>query len=428
MRELAKSLFKAAVEAADPVSAVRRELKKNPLPELAEGRYIVIAVGKAACPMMEEALRHIPASTRVSSLVVTNYENARDIAECNVMASGHPVPDANGILAGDAAAKLALMAGEDDRVLCLISGGGSALLPAPVPGLKLSDKVAVNKILLSQGVGIKDMNLVRQQLSLLKGGGLARLSHPAPVRSLIISDVIGDDISAIASGPTAAPLGGKSDAKMKLQELKIWYLFPENIQALLSEEDESAALDIKVENVLIGTNRKSLEAIRDAAPDWNPRIATDRLEGDVAQAASKILSEVRKSTAERPELLIFGGETTVKIQGDGKGGRNQELALRIAMMAGEGPGEWVFLSGGTDGRDGPTDVAGGLVDAGTADRIREQGLNPADFLNNNDSYHALEAAGDLLKIGATGTNVADVQIFLRGFVRGNSVVKGIVAI
>ncbi len=428
MRELAKSLFKAAVEAADPVSAVRRELKKNPLPELAEGRYIVIAVGKAACPMMEEALRHIPASTRVSSLVVTNYENARDIAECNVMASGHPVPDANGILAGDAAAKLALMAGEDDRVLCLISGGGSALLPAPVPGLKLSDKVAVNKILLSQGVGIKDMNLVRQQLSLLKGGGLARLSHPAPVRSLIISDVIGDDISAIASGPTAAPLGRKSDAKMKLQELKIWYLFPENIQALLSEEDESAALDIKVENVLIGTNRKSLEAIRDAAPDWNPRIATDRLEGDVAQAASKILSEVRKSTAERPELLIFGGETTVKIQGDGKGGRNQELALRIAMMAGEGPGEWVFLSGGTDGRDGPTDVAGGLVDAGTADRIREQGLNPADFLNNNDSYHALEAAGDLLKIGATGTNVADVQIFLRCFVRGNSVVKGIVAI
>ncbi len=400
------------MKAADPALAVRRALAQAPLERLQSGgRHLLVAVGKAAVAMMGEALRHVPDGSAAEAIAVTNYENARDISGAQVFAAGHPVPDENGLKAGQAVISLLQSAGAADRVLCLISGGGSALLPAPPADVPLADKIAVNQILLAHGFDIYQTNLVRQQLSTLKGGGMVRFAHPAPLRALIISDVIGDDMSCIASGPTAPPLGTCADAAKLLKHRGVWDKVPESARARLATENDAPPV-AEAENRLVGSNRQSLQAIAAGAPDWAPVIVTDQLQGDVGDAAARIAARIGTAAAGR-QMLIWGGETTVNLTGDGRGGRNQELALRVAMKAGEIPGDWVFLSGGTDGRDGPTDAAGGIVDTGTIARIAGAGEDIDALLSNNDSYNALQAAGDLLMTGSTGTNVADVQIFLR---------------
>ena len=278
--------------------------------------------------------------------------------------------------------------------------------------MTLGDKMAVNRLLLESGLEINAMNLIRQQLSDLKGGGFLRYAAPAPVTALILSDVIGDDLRAIASGPTVAPLGTSADAMKLLRDNGIWDHLPDRVRSYLSTKKDTAA-DTPAENTLIGSNRVSLAAACRAAAEWDARIVDDHLTGDVQAAADKILKAAVKATAKKPTALIFGGETTVKIKGDGRGGRNQELALRVARAADGLLGKhWVFLSGGTDGRDGPTDAAGGVVDPGTLNRINMAGQDVKALLANNDSYTALKSAGDLLMTGATGTNVADVQILL----------------
>lgn len=414
LRAEARRLFDCAVRAADPALALRAGLAAHPVERpVKNGRYIVVSVGKAAIPMIEEALRILTAAP-VSALAVTNYENARDVTGATVMASGHPVPDENGHRAGAAVAALLASATADDRVVALISGGGSALLPAPVEGLSLADKAEVNKLLLANGYEITEINLVRQQLSQLKGGGMVRLAAPAPVTAFILSDVIGDDLRVIASGPTVSPIGTRHMARALFADRGLWDRLPKAAQAAL-ERDEDKAERPAAANYLIGSNRISLQAVEKNCEMESRLIVSDQLTGDVGEACDAILTAAERHPKGTPACLIFGGETTVVLRGNGRGGRNQELALRMALAA---PGRlgrpFVFLSGGTDGRDGPTDAAGGIVDERSADRMRHAGADPDALLANNDSYAALAASGDLLMTGATGTNVADVQILLLG--------------
>ncbi len=425
MRKQAERLFRAGVAAADPVRAVRAALARRPLAPPPEGGVThVIAVGKAARGMAAAALPRVPAPGR--ALVVTNPENARPLEGAEVMAAGHPVPDEAGRAAARAVIALLGQAGARDRILALISGGGSALLPAPVEGITLGDKAEVNRLLLASGADIHAMNLVRQQLSRLKGGGFLALAAPAGVRALLISDVIGDDARVIASGLTAPPLGTRAEARALLERLGVWEALPEAVRAHLERPAPPASPLPEADNEIIASNAASLAAMACAArsmgasagADAHVRVFPAPLTGDVADAARRIMDFAGSG----PGICLFGGETTVRLgrqggepgKGAGRGGRNQELALRLALLA-EAAGwrDYAFLSGGTDGRDGPTDAAGGLVDAATPARIRAAHVDPQAALARNDSYHALKAAGDLLITGPTGTNVADLQVLIR---------------
>lgn len=405
----ARALFKAAVDAADPAIALRKALARHPMPK-PKGQLHLIAIGKAAPAMLKEALTHVKQPCK--ALAVTHYENQMDVPGAKVMRSAHPVPDEAGLRAGQEIMTRLQGLGARDAVVVLVSGGGSALVPALVEGVSLADKAAVSKLLLGAGLDIVQMNLVRQQLSQLKGGGLLRCAAPAPVTAYILSDVIGDDLRAIASGPTVGPIGTREEAGQLLKDHGVWDACPESVRVHLSQPVTVPETPF-CENHLIGSNRKSLEAMLAAAEGVEARIVSDALVGDVADAARFVLAEASNAPKDRPVALIFGGETTVTLRGDGRGGRNQELALRVALGAGDYdlPAKWLFMSAGTDGRDGPTDAAGGIVDARTAAAM---GTDALALLENNDSYEALRRADALLITAATGTNVADVQLFLAG--------------
>ena len=391
-RALARHLFDAGVAAADPFRAVARVLADVQAPSL------IIAVGKAATRMAQAALAIFP----VPCIIVTNCENATHVAGAKVFAAGHPVPDMAGAKAAHAV--ISALGQAKGSVLVLISGGGSALLPAPAGLLSLSDKSALNRVLLASGLSIGKVNLIRQQVSDLKGGGM--LCHCSyPVTALILSDVVGDDLSTIASGPTAPPLGTSAQAIAVLQGAGIWDAIPLAVQTHLETEIVPSALP-SARNVLVGSNSQSVAAMV-AAQQGILQIPTP-VEGDVSAAARLICDHAS------PGITVWGGETTVQISGTGKGGRNQELALHIACEARRrGWGDFTCLAGGTDGRDGPVDAAGGLVDSGTLGRISAAGGDIYALLANNDSYAALGLAGDLLMTGATGTNVADLGVLIR---------------
>ncbi|MEO1638877.1 MAG: DUF4147 domain-containing protein [Pseudomonadota bacterium] len=388
-REEVRRIFNAGVAAADPVAAVARHL------DAVEEPALIIAVGKAARGMASAALTRFSGSP---CIVVTNYENARDLDGATVYAAGHPVPDENGAAAAQAV--IAALQGATGPVLALISGGGSALLPAPAGAVTLADKAAVNAALLGAGMDIVAMNLVRQQLSDLKGGGALRHAAPHRVTALILSDVIGDDLSAIASGPTVAPLGTAAEAMTILKKHEIWEAMPPSVQEHLQSAGAPPETP-QSRNILVGSNAQSVAAMAAAAGEAH--VLPMPVEGDVGDAARLICDHAK------PGVTLWGGETTVVLRGTGRGGRNQELALRIAQEAvRRGWQEWTCLQGGSDGRDGPTDAAGGVVDQGTLARIGDV----ERYLANNDSYAALEAAGDLLMTDATGTNVADLGVLI----------------
>ena len=389
-RAEALRIFQAGVKAADPYAAVSGALQNVTEPGL------IVAVGKAARLMAQAALARF---VGVKCLVVTNYENATDLEGAVVMAAGHPVPDENGAAA--ARAVIAALHATKGPVLALISGGGSALLPAPAGVLTLADKMDVNELLLGSGLNIEAMNLIRQQLSDLKGGGFLRHAAPRPVTALILSDVIGDDLSAIASGPTVGPIGTAQEAIETLQSAGLWQKMPANVRAHLESLSRPAPLPA-ARNILVGSNATSVAAMKQAA--GKAHVIADPVVGDVAAAARLICDHAGFGTT------VWGGETTVVLRGTGRGGRNQELALRIAQEAARrGWRDWICLQGGSDGRDGPTDAAGGLVDQDTLGKIGDiDGL-----LANNDSYAALKEAGGLLMTDATGTNVADLGVMIR---------------
>ena len=415
LRATARAIFDAGVVAADPADAVRRSLVDTPV---AASR--IVAVGKAALAMLDAAREAVPDAP---ALAVTNRENAVDVTGARVLAAGHPVPDAAGEAAARAIEAFVADAGEGETVLVLVSGGASAMLPAPVEGVALADKIAVTELLLASGAPIDAMNAVRRALSRLKGGGLARAIHPARTVALLLSDVPRDAIAAIASGPTVPAGDARTVAREALAVLDR-YALRERVPAAVRERLEGDARDEPaprpepdVENRLVGGNGVSLDAMaarceRDGLPH---RIASRWLDGDVGEAAA-FLHRAALAAPEGDVALLAGGETTVVLRGDGKGGRNQELALRFALLAEAKPipRPWAFLSGGTDGRDGPTEAAGGLVDAGTIERARTAGIDIEAALARNDSGPVLGRAGDLLVTGPTGTNVADLQVIVLG--------------
>ena len=378
--------------------------------------------------MLEAALEVIPPPLLGHVLAVTNYENVIPFNGVEVIGSGHPLPDESGLKAAKKCAAIAKNAQSGELVLVLVSGGGSALLPYPADAISLADKILTTQLLLASGATINEINCVRKHLSLIKGGGLARMIAPADCHALILSDVIGDDLSAIASGPTIPDETTYSDAIAILQTKKIWNKVPETVRIYLDsgqqgKADETPKPDdpcfANTGHTLIGSNRISVNACIKAAQEhgFDTFLFSDNLCGEANDAARELADFAKdKSNVQenKPLAILSGGETTVTLKGNGKGGRNQEMALSFAIQAKQQnlSGNWVFLSGGTDGRDGPTDVAGAVVDAGTLSRITEAGLIPAAILADNDSYNALKASDDLLITGATGTNVADLQILL----------------
>lgn len=392
-RDATRQIFAAGVAAADPAAAVTRHIDSVDRPDR------IVAVGKAAVQMARAALLAFP---NVPARVVTNYENAVPLTGAIVMAAGHPVPDEAGATAAQAV--LADLAAAQGPVLALISGGGSALLPAPVAGVTLAEKALLNRLLLGAGLDITQMNLIRQQVSRIKGGGLLRAAAPHRVTTLILSDVVGDDLSTIASGPTALPIGTAAQAVDTLKKAGIWDDVPVSIKTHLASAHRVDPLP-DARNILIGSNAQSVAAMHAAAPDAR---VLDPVEGDVADAARAICDQANKG------ITLWGGETTVHLHGTGRGGRNQELALRIAIEADRrGWSKWTCLQGGSDGRDGPTDAAGGLVDQDTLTRIKAAGGDLTALLANNDSNAALTLSDDLLITGPTGTNVADLGVLIR---------------
>ncbi len=442
LREAAGDIFQAGIDAADPEKAVTRNLahRRGRLEIRLDGGakrsaawtgVRIVAFGKAACAMAQAGGRIVPEGLfRAPGIVVTNYENVAEVPGFEVIGAGHPLPDSGGVKGAQAIARVVTGAGAGELVLVLISGGGSALVPYPAEGLTLADKIAVTNLLLASGADIGEMNTVRKHLSRLKGGGLARLAAPAELRALVLSDVLGDDLSTIASGPTVPDPTTYRDAKAVLTRYGAWDRAPASVQDRIARGIEGLVPETPKPDdpvfesagaTLVGSNAMSLKAMRAAAEAAGHAVSvhSDRLEGEARAAAEGFVAAAAEAMASGREgrvALVAGGETTVTLKGTGLGGRNQEMALTFAVAAEKHGlrGRWVFLSGGTDGRDGPTDAAGGLVDPGTLARIRAAGGDPAALLDNNDSFHALGLADDLLRTGATGTNVADLQLLLIG--------------
>ena len=440
MRGHARTMFADAVAAADPRAAVVRTLHKQPnssqiqstakpqsfqLQEFSRRKVRVVAFGKAAITMTEGALECVPEDLLIEAPVaVTSYENVIQHGKIQILGAGHPIPNADGLKAARKIAKTVRAAKADELILALISGGASALLPMPPPSITLEDKRNATQLLLTSGADIHEINTVRKHLSELKGGGLARLAYPAALQVLILSDVLDNDPGTIASGPTAGDLTTFSDAKGVFLRRGIWEQIPNSIQAHLDRGcdgliDETTLPEDEifrdVSNTIVGSNLISLDSICQSAKSagYDVQIVSKALMGEARSVAEKFLMRASASV-ERPTAFVAGGETTVTVRGSGLGGRNQEMALTFAIDADSRFNNlsWVFLSGGTDGIDGPTDAAGGLVDPGTIARIHNAGYDPRLLLDNNDAYHALDHAGDLLVTGATGTNVADLQILL----------------
>jgi Putative glycerate kinase len=415
-RTLLERLFSEAVSKAQPALAVARHLPAPP-----KGRTIVIGAGKASAQMARAFEQAWPGE--ISGLVVTRYGYAEPCERIEIVEAAHPVPDA----AGAEAAKrlLALVEGltEDDLVVALISGGGSSLLPAPAAGLTLEDEQAINRLLLASGAPIGVMNLIRNQFSRIKGGRLAAAAYPARVATLVVSDVPGDDPALVASGPTLPLAGGRAEAR-RLAALYRLDL-PDAAARLLAGDDNlppdaSDVVFARNSTATIASAALSLEAAAELARQSGVEAAilSDAIEGearDVALVHAAMAREVamRNRPFPKPVVLLSGGETTVTLRGKGRGGRNGEflLALAIALDGVEGV---CALAGDTDGIDGSEDNAGAFVDGTTARRMREAGIDPQAALGDNDAYGAFAAIGDLFVSGPTGTNVNDFRaIFIR---------------
>jgi hydroxypyruvate reductase len=443
IRKQALSVFQAGVAAADPYQAVKKHLSAgeyhleigplnadSKLKRTGRWRKVhLIAFGKAACAMSKAAQEIIPVHMLAENgIAVTNTENVEAIAHIDVLGASHPLPDAAGLNAAKIIADRVSRAQRDELVLVLVSGGGSALIPYPIDAITLNEKCAATELLLASGATINQINCVRKHLSRLKGGGLARMAYPADCHALVLSDVLGDDISSIASGPTVPDSTTFADAITVFKDKKIWNQAPAAIRdylelGRLGKVPETPKPDDKIFDhtayTLIGSNAISLRATIKAAQElgYETIMFSDQLSGIAREVAEQFVISAKTHTSKginKAIAILAGGETTVIVKGNGRGGRNQEMALAFALAAEKHQldGRWAFLSGGTDGLDGPTDAAGGLVDPDSLKRMIEASIDPQARLDNNDSYHALETSEDLLDTGATGTNVADLQVLL----------------
>ncbi|MBB3064723.1 glycerate kinase type-2 family protein [Limibacillus halophilus] len=413
-RTFLRQLFAEALAAADPGKVVPAHLPSKP-----KGRTVVVGAGKAAAAMGKAVEDAWPGP--LEGLVVTRYGHAVPCRHIEVVEASHPVPDAAGREAARRILDLAQGLGADDLLLCLISGGGSALLSLPAEGLTLEDKQAVNKALLRCGADISEMNCLRKHLSAIKGGRLAAAAHPAKVVSLIISDVPGDDPATIASGPTVADPTSFSDARIVLEKYGIT---PPTAVAkhMASGQDETPKpgdprlADSEVR--MIAAPQASLEAAAAFARKMGvtPVILGDSIEGEareVAKVMAGIAMQVRKhgQPAAAPSVLLSGGETTVTLRGSGRGGRNAEFLLALAVATQSTPGIYGF-AGDTDGIDGTEDNAGAVFGPDSLSRADAMGLSAKALLANNDGYGFFETLGDLIVTGPTLTNVNDFRAVL----------------
>ncbi len=444
-REIARDILSAALRAVDPAQAVRRHVQRQrDLLRVGERSYdltqiervFVIGVGKAS-PAMATAIAHVLDDRLTAGWVNTKYGHRRPFGQEGTPSSyvsrltfhecGHPIPDESGVAGAHQIMALAKKTTARDLVVTLLSGGGSALMVAPAEGLTLADKQTVTRLLLGCGATINELNCVRKHLSAVKGGQLARLAYPAQVVTLILSDVVGNALDVIASGPTVPDPTTYADARAILDRYRLWDEVPPPVRKRLEDglagrlpdtpkEGDSAFAGVY--NLVIGSNELAAQAAVRRAQElgFHALLLSTYVEGEAREVGKVLAGILREMAASgqpvaRPGCVVVGGETTVTLRGKGMGGRNQELALAAAMKIAGLP-DVLVVACGTDGTDGPTDAAGAFADGTTVERARSRGLDPAAYLAKNDSYHFFEALGDLLLTGPTGTNVNDLTLLI----------------
>ncbi len=435
LKEKATLIFNAGIKAVDPEACVNRWLQLT-AGDLRVGKDVyglnqikklyLIGAGKASAAMGRSAEALL--GDRIDDgLVVTKYGHGVPLSRCRLIEAGHPVPDENGMRAMDALLNLIATAGPEDLILCMLSGGGSALTPAPAEGISLSDKQETTRLLLSCGAAIHEINTIRKHLSRIKGGGLCRAANGARIVSLILSDVIGNDLDIIASGITAPDSGTFADCIAILSRYNLLERVPESVSRHLTLGISGRVAETpkpgdpvfaKVRNRIVGSIADALSAAENEARrlGFRPLILTSMIRGEsreVAKVLCALAEEIRWSgrPVQAPACLLSGGETTVTLKGHGLGGRNMELALAAGIELAGIP-QTLLLSAGTDGSDGPTDAAGAFADGSTIARAEALSISAAAHLADNDSYRFFEPLGDLLITGPTRTNVMDLQILL----------------
>jgi hydroxypyruvate reductase len=435
MRKDAQEIFLTGIKAVEAEAAVRRHCRMD------ENRFVVdekaydlslfdkvfvIGAGKASASMAK-ALEDMLGKKITEGLVCVKYEHLAALNTVKLVEAAHPVPDKPGQDGAQAILELASKAQKGDLVISAFSGGGSALLPLPVEGVSLADKQEATKVLLACGATIHEINAVRKHISQVKGGGLARAVSPATHVALVLSDVVGDDLDVIASGPSVPDSSTFADCLGIFAKYGITEKVPEAVLGHIRKGVEGKAAENPkpgdplfeaVQNAIVGSNMECVLTADAKARQlgYNTLILSSMIEGetiDVAQVHGAIAKEIVKTghPLSVPACVLSGGETTVTIKGDGLGGRNQEFALAAAASI-AGWDNVVVLSGGTDGTDGPTDAAGAVVDGFTVAKGRDLGLEAASFLSNNDAYRFFERTGDLIKTGPTNTNVMDLRVVL----------------
>jgi len=434
-RNHAIDIFQAGLRAVEPGAAIKHSCHCDGDILTIDGRaydlrafsqILLLGAGKAAAPMAR-AIEELLGERITTGTIVVKYGHLDTLKRVEIRQAGHPVPDENGQLAAQEIYRLALSADDKTLVICLISGGGSALLPLPVDGVTLADKQETTRILLSCGATIHEINTIRKHLSLIKGGGLARAAYPATLVTLILSDVVGDDLDTIASGPAVPDSTSFADCKAIFTRYMVEPLIPSRVMGYIEAgvagrvPETAKAGEVffeKIQNVVVASNFNALLAARARADalGYNVLLLSSMIEGETREVATFHMAIAREIEFNgyplaKPACILSGGETTVTLRGAGKGGRNQEFALAAALnMA--GLGAVVVLSAGTDGNDGPTDAAGAIVDETTGQRALSSGLDLQRYLDDNDSYGFFNQLGDLYKTGPTNTNVMDLRIIL----------------
>ena len=436
-KEALREIFDAAIGGASPYNAVHKKLRVAPNGKrllLKAGhtsidlnkfkRILVVGGGKAVCPMAR-AVEEVLGNRLTGGLVVTKYGHSQPLKKIRTIEAGHPIPDKFGVEGAEEILRIAAHAGEDDLLIVLLTGGASALLPAPAFGLSLKDKQKASKLLINSGASIDEINTVRKHLSLIKGGHLARTSRPASVLTLIVSDVVGNNLSSIASGPTAPDPSTYADAIRIIKTYKLAGEMPEKAMDILRQGSKGVlpetpkpdeAFFENTANIIIADNLSALQAAgkKGRAFGLRPVVLSSSITGNTRETAvffASVLKEIKNSgnPVKPPACVLMGGETTLKVTGKGLGGRNQEFALALATALKSAPGIYA-LSAGTDGTDGPTEAAGAYALPDTLQRAQVLGLDPARHPAQNDSYHFFKSVDGLFITGPTGTNVMDMVI------------------
>lgn len=435
MRSDAVKIFHQGLQAVEPGAAIKRFCRREgDILFIGNRRYnlteinnvFVTGAGKATAPMAK-AIEDIVGDNITGGIINVKYGHTANLKYIQLIQAGHPVPDENGIKGGNEILDLAQSAKKNDLVLCLISGGGSALLVLPAEGITLKDKQNTIKILLSCGATIHEINTIRKHISKIKGGRLADAVYPAAMISLILSDVVGDDLDVIASGPSVPDTSTFEECMNIFKKYKITENMPKAVVSHIKKGVSGKVAETPKEgnkifkntgNLIVAGNMEAINAARQESNKmgYNTLVLSSMIEGEtreVARVHTAIAKEILKTgnPITPPACILSGGETTVNITGGGLGGRNQEFVLAAVTDIVDRK-SIVVLSGGTDGGDGPTDAAGAIADSNTFERAERMGLNPLTFLFNNDSYHFFKQLGDLFITGPTNTNVMDLRIIL----------------